>query len=34
MGQLRHWRSTQLSEPEYRSPNRVFYFYRDIVAAI
>ena len=25
MGQLRHWRSTQLIEPEYRTPNRVFY---------
>jgi uncharacterized protein (DUF433 family) len=32
MGQLRHWRSTQLIEPEYRTPNRVFYSYRDIVA--
>jgi uncharacterized protein (DUF433 family)/DNA-binding transcriptional MerR regulator len=32
MGQLRHWRSTQLIEPEYRTRNRVFYSYRDIVA--
>jgi uncharacterized protein (DUF433 family) len=31
-GQLRHWRSTHLIEPEYRTPNRVFYSYRDIVA--
>jgi uncharacterized protein (DUF433 family)/DNA-binding transcriptional MerR regulator len=32
MSQLRHWRSTQLIEPEYRTPTRVFYSYRDIVA--
>jgi uncharacterized protein (DUF433 family)/DNA-binding transcriptional MerR regulator len=32
VSQLRHWRSTQLIEPEYRTPTRIFYSYRDIVA--
>jgi uncharacterized protein (DUF433 family) len=30
--QLGHWRRTSLIEAEYRTPTRVFYSYRDIVA--